>query len=68
MFGFIYFFDQDFSFLIFLLKKEEYNLKFVSVLFVDENYYLYVGFENGRINVYNVYKYLEDVQVIYRFE
>lgn len=65
MFGFIYFFDQDFSFLIFLLKKEEYNLKFVSVLFVDENYYLYVGFENGRINVY---KYLEDVQVIYRFE
>lgn len=65
MFGFIYFFNQDFSFLIFLLKKEEYNLIGVSVLFIDENYYLYVGFENGRINVY---KYLEDVQVIYRFE
>lgn len=58
LFGFIYFFDQDFYFLILLMIKEQYNLKFVSVLFVDEKYYLYVGFENGRINVY---KYLKDM-------
>lgn len=65
MFGFIYFFDQGFKFLILLLIKIKEDLKFVKGLCVDENYYLYVGFENGRINVY---KYLKDVQVFYRFE
>lgn len=65
MFGFIYFFDQDFKFLILLLIKIKEDLKFVKGLCVDEKYNLYVGFENGRINVY---KYLKDVQVFYRFE
>lgn len=56
--GSIHLLDQDLSFLTFLLKKEEHNLKSASALFVDENHHLYVGSENGRINVY---KYLEDV-------
>lgn len=44
--------------MIFLLIKIKKDLKFVKGLCVDEKYNLYVGFENGRINVY---KYFKDV-------
>lgn len=44
--------------MILLLIKIKEDLKFVKGLCVDEKYNLYVGFENGRINVY---KYLKDV-------
>lgn len=42
--------------MILLLIKIKEDLKFVKSLCVDEKYNLYVGFENGRINVY---KYLK---------
>lgn len=58
MSGSIHLLDQDLYFLTLLLTKEQHNLESVSALFVDEKHNLYVGSENGRINVY---KYLKDV-------
>lgn len=56
--GSIHLLDQDLHFLTLLMTKEQHNLKSASALFVDEKHHLYVGSENGRINVY---KYLKDM-------
>lgn len=55
--GSIHLLDQDLHFRTLLLTKEQHNLIGASALFIDENHHLYVGSENGRINVY---RYLND--------
>lgn len=54
----IHLLDQDLQFLTLLLTEAQHNLKAASGLCVDEKHNLYVGCENGKINVY---KYLKDV-------
>lgn len=56
--GSIHLLDQDLHFRTLLLTKEQHNLIGASAFFIDENHHLYVGSENGRINVY---RYLNDV-------
>lgn len=56
--GSIHLLNQDLRFRNLLLTKEQHNLIGASALFIDENHHLYVGSENGRINVY---RYLNDV-------
>lgn len=56
--GSIHLLDQDLKFLTLLLTKTKEDLKSAKGLCVDEKHNLYVGSENGRINVY---KYLKDV-------
>lgn len=58
MSGSIHLLDQDLHFLTLLLTEAQHNLKSASGLCVDEKHNLYVGCENGKINVY---KYLKDV-------
>lgn len=56
-FATVHLLDQDLHFLTILLTSEKHNLKSPSGICVDDKHNLYVGCENGKINVY---RYLLD--------